>query len=511
MTAFVLVPESCTGGAVWDEVAGRLRAAGAEVHPVTLTGMGERQAEAGPDTDLDTHVADLLRVIDAVEAPELVLVGHGYGIHPALGAADLRAERIARIVYLDAGLPQDGESVLDLLPDPGVRDRLRQRAEQTGAARLVPPPTQQEWPFGGSVAGVPAEALERLVAAAAPQPLGTFTAPLRLTGKAAGVPTTGILCTANGSNIAVVQMLLDMGEPRLQPLADPRVGLFELATGHWPMLSCPEELAGVLLRAAAGEGQRLTPPQAGRSQTFLLDLEERSRERDGRLDLYLPDERPGDLPDGLPGPAGPRPAVLFVHGGPIPAEKRPTPRDSVVFQGYGRYAAEQGLVGAVVDHRLHALGDLEQAAGDVAAALEQLRADPRVDRDRIALWCFSGGGLLAADYLAAPPPWLRCLALSYPLLAPQPGWGLSGDRFRPAAAVGGAGPLPVVLTRVELETSQIAATVAEFLDAATAARTVVEVIDVAGGRHGFETIDHTEETRQAVVRAFGAVRAHLEG
>ncbi len=500
MTAFVLVPESYTGGAVWDEVAERLRASGAEVHPVTLTGLGERREEAGPDTDLDTHVADLVRVIDAVEAPELVLVGHGYGIHPALGAADLRAERIARIVYLDAGLPQDGESVLDLLPDPGVRDWLRQRAEQTGAARLVPPPTLEEWPFGGSVAGVPAEALERLVAAAAPQPLGTFTEPLRLTGKAAKIPSTGILCTANGSNIGMVQMLLGTGEPRLQALVDPNVGLFELETGHWPMLSCPEQLAGVLLRAAAGEGHRLTPPPTSeRPNTFLLDLPERSRERAGQLDLHLPDAE------------GPRPAVLFVHGGPFPAKTRPTPRDSATFLGYGRYAAEQGLVGAVVDHRLHALGDFERAAGDVAAAVEQLRADPRVDRDRIALWFFSGGGLLTADYLAAPPPWLRCLAASYPVLAPLPGWGLSRSRFQPTAVVGRSGPLPVVLTRVELELPQIAATVAEFLDAATAQKAVVEVVDLAGGHHGFETIDHTEEARQALARAFRAVRAHLEG
>ena len=504
MTAFVLVPESYTGGAVWDGVAQRLRAAGAEVHPVTLTGLGERRADAGPDTDLGTHVADLVRVIDAVEAPELVLVGHGYGIHPALGAADVRAERIARIVHLDAGLPQDGESVLDLLPDPAVRDWLRQRAERTGAARLVPPPTPEELPFGGSVAGVPAEALERLVAASAPQPLGTFTEPLRLTGKSAGIPSTGILCTAGGSSIAMVQMLLRTGEPRLQPLADPRVGLFELETGHWPMLSCPEELAEVLLRAAAGEGQRLTAPTpSDRPGAFLLDLPERPRERVGQLDLHLPDERPGA--------EGPRPAVLFVHGGPFPAEARPTPRDSATFTGYGRYAAEQGLVGAVVDHPLHALGDFERSAGAVAAAVEQLRADPRVDRDRIALWFFSGGGLLTADWLAAPPPWLRCLAVTYPVLAPLPSWGLSRSRFRPVAAVGRSGPLPVVLTRVELEMPQIAATVAEFLDAATAARVVVDVVDVAGGHHGFETIDHGEEARQAVARAFRAVRDHLEG
>jgi pimeloyl-ACP methyl ester carboxylesterase len=183
MTAFVLVSDSYTGGWVWREVTARLRATGVEAYPVTLTGMGDRRHLAGPDTDLDTHVEDLVQLIDHVDTPELVLVGHGYGIHPVLGAADRRPGRVARIVYLDAGLPLDGESVLDLMPDQGVRDWLVQRAEQAGDRR-IPAPSREEWPFGGSVAGVSDEALERLVRLAAPQPLGTFTQPLRLSGAA---------------------------------------------------------------------------------------------------------------------------------------------------------------------------------------------------------------------------------------------------------------------------------------------------------------------------------------
>jgi len=496
MTAFVLVSDGYTGGWVWREVTARLRAVGVEAYPVTLTGMGDRRHLAGPDTDLDTHVEDLVQLIDHVDAPEVVLVGHGYGIHPVLGAADRRPDRIARIVHLDAGLPLDGESVLDLMPDQGVRDWLVQRAEQAGDNR-IPPPSLEEWPFGGSVAGVPAEALERLVRLAAPQPLGTFTQPLRLSGAAAGVPTSGILCTGNGLTIAMVETMVRMGNPRFQVLTDPRVGFFELATGHWPMLSCPEDLAEVLLRAAEGEGHRVSAPSAA-DRRFLLDPPERPRERRGRIDLHLPDAD------------GPRPAVVFVHGGPVPAEAETTPRDSATFLGYARYAASLGLVGVTVDHRLHSLGDYSQSAEDVAAAVELARSDPRVDGERVALWFFSGGGLLTADWLAAPPAWLRCLAATYPVLAPMVGWGLSQSRFRPVSAVGGAGRLPIVLTRVGLESEEFAATVEEFLAAAKDSGADVEVVDVPLGHHGFETIDHTEETRRAVEQAMRSVLTHLQ-
>ncbi|MFB7667430.1 alpha/beta fold hydrolase [Kitasatospora sp. NPDC056138] len=500
MTAFVLVSGSYTGGWVWRETADRLRESGAEVHPVTLAGMGEDRHAAGPGTDLETHIEDLVQLIDQVDAPQVVMVGHDYGIHPVLGAADRRPERIARIVYLDAGLPRNGDAVLDLLPDPSVRERLLHRAEQSEDGRRIAPPSLDEPELWGSLAGLTEEARDRLVRLAAPQPLATLTQPLRLSGAVAGVPTSGILCTASGVSIDLLETLLRMGEPRLQALVDPRVGFFDLDTGHWPMLSVPGELAEVLLRAAAGEGHRLVAPERpGHLGPFLLEVPERPRERVGRVDLHLPDAD------------GPRPAVVFVHGGPVPADAQPTPRDWPSFVGYGRYVAGLGAVGVTVDHRLHDVADYGRAAEDVAAAVELARADPRVDGDRVALWFFSGGGLLSAEWLSAPPPWLRCVAATYPVLAPMPNWGFADSRFSPAAAVSGAGDLPIVVTRVELEIAEIAGTIEEFLTAARDCKADVEVIDVPLGHHGFETIDHTEPAREAVERAVRSVLGHLGG
>lgn len=504
MTAFVLVSGPFTGGQVWQQVADRLRAAGAEVHPVTLTGLGDGRHPDGPSVDLETHVADLVRLIDGLDAPEVVLVGHDYGIHPVLGAADRRPRRVARIVHLDAGMPQDGDAAVALVADPTVRERLLRAADP-----LLPAPAPDEWQRWGSTDGLGEDDLALLSRLSAPQPVASFTQPLRLTGAARTVPTTGIFCTAGGMTIATVEFLISSGPVQFRALADPRVTFFELATGHWPMLSAPGDLAAVLLRAAAGEGHTVAAPTLPEAEQhfsrrrFVLDVPEQRRERTGPVDLYLPELRVGD---------GPRPAVVFVHGGPVPLPggEQPAPRDWPLNIGYASYAASLGVVGVTFDHRLHALADFAQAAGDVAAAVERVRADPRVDPDRIALWFFSGGGPLSADWLAAPPSWLRCVAVTYPILAPLPGWTVLEPRFRPVAALSTAGELPVVLTRAGLEHPEPAATVQEFLAAAEEHRVKVEVIDVPHGHHGFELLDLTDESAAAVAQAVRAVLAHLE-
>ncbi|MFC8914772.1 alpha/beta fold hydrolase [Streptomyces sp. NPDC057116] len=507
MTVFLMVAGVFTGTHVWRETAARLAGAGGEVHAVPLTGIDPDRPAPPAGADLETHIADVIAAIDAVDAGaagsgrEIVLVGHDYGIHPVLGAADRRPEHIARVVYLDCGMPRNGLPALAAVPDQETRARLAERARQVGYAGELPPPGREEWQRWGSTAGLGDAALDRLTALAAPQPLGTLLQPLRLGGAVASVPTTGVLCTGNGATIELVQRLVDLGDPTLAALTDPRVGFFELPTGHWPMLSCPADLADVLLRAAAGEGHRLRPAGAGGTpahlRPFPLDVPEVPRDRKDHVDLYVP------------AADGPRPAVVFVHGGPVPAGGRPTPREWPTLVGYARLAAAEGMVGATLDHRLHDIGDYERAAGDVAAAVERVRADPRVDADRVALWFFSGGGLLTADWLAAPPAWLRCLAASYPVLAPLPNWGLTGGRFRPARAVAHAGALPVVLLRAGRESPEIAATVEAFVTAAGNSAAHLEVVDVPDGHHGFETIDPPEDTVPAMRRAMRSVITHL--
>ncbi|UGT62698.1 alpha/beta hydrolase [Nocardia asteroides] len=222
-------------------------------------------------------------------------------------------------------------------------------------------------------------------------------------------------------------------------------------------------------------------------QPFVLPLPEHPRRREGTIDIYSP------------GP-GPHPVVVLVHGGPVPPDIPVAPRDWPMFAGYGALLAGQGLLAVTVDHRLHSPAGYADAAADVAEAVQRARALPEADPERVALWFFSGGGLLAADWLREPPRWLRCLALTYPLLARPEGWGVD-PRFSPVDAVADAGELPVLLTRAGREAPEFAAGVAAFTEAAERHGIGVEVIDVPNGQHSFDILDHTDESRTAVERA----------
>ncbi len=265
---------------MWREVAAGLRESGAEAYPVTLSGMGDGGGPAGPDTDLETHIADLVRLIDELEAPEVVLVGHCYGIHPVLGAADRRPQRIARVVHLDVGVPQDGDPALELVPDQELRDRLRAQADPAGDDWRIPPPSPDEWERWGSTAGVPAESLAELARRAVPQPRATLTQPLQLKGTAAEFPVTGVLCTANGSSIALVQTLVGLGGPPPQGAHRP----------PGELLRSPHRALADALRT--GRTGRRTP--AGRRRRGAPSL--RCGERAARAPPALPHGRPGAAP-----------------------------------------------------------------------------------------------------------------------------------------------------------------------------------------------------------------------
>jgi hypothetical protein len=90
-------------------------------------------------------------------------------------------------------------------------------------------------------------------------------------------------------------------------------------------------------------------------------------------------------------------------------------------------------------------------------------------------------------------------------MAPLPNWGLPPGRFRPADVVGNAAGLPLLLLRAGLETSAVAATVAEFVTAAEAAHAQLDIIDVPHGHHAFEGLDRTDESRAAVREAMAWV------
>jgi pimeloyl-ACP methyl ester carboxylesterase len=114
MATFVLVHGAYGGAISWRRLAPLLRQRGHEVFAPSLTGLGDRAHLGGPQTDLSTHIQDIAGILEHWDLHEVVLVGHSYGGFVITGVADRVPDRIAHLVYLDALLPRDGESCMDL-------------------------------------------------------------------------------------------------------------------------------------------------------------------------------------------------------------------------------------------------------------------------------------------------------------------------------------------------------------------------------------------------------------
>jgi pimeloyl-ACP methyl ester carboxylesterase len=249
----VLVPGACLGGWAWRDVAARLRSAGHDVYAVTLSGLGERVHLARPDVDLDTHVADVVGVLDYEDLHDAVLVGHSYAGVVVTGAADRRPERLGAVVYLDCSPLPNGMSIADV-QSPEQRELQRAAVERDGEGWRWPVPDRATLAQGlfGSTAGLEDRHFAAIEQRGTPQPYATFTTPLRLAhARPPGVRRAAIFCTDGGFSVAAIRALLEQGDPRAALFADPDWELGELATGHWAMFSAPDQVADALLQLAA--------------------------------------------------------------------------------------------------------------------------------------------------------------------------------------------------------------------------------------------------------------------
>jgi pimeloyl-ACP methyl ester carboxylesterase len=245
MTTFVLIPGAWIGGWAWQRVARDLRGHGHDVYPLSLTGLGERAHLASPQVDLDTHISDVVNLIEFEDLHDVMLVGHSYAGVVVTGVADRVPERIGQLVYVDSGPIADGQAYLDLL-DADARAREERRIAERGEGWRWPVPSWAEMEEGGtSLVGLGDQQRRLFAARAVPQPAKTITQPIHLGNPARRtLPTLGIMCSAP---LAQVRELIAAGHPWFRELADPQWRLAELRTGHWPMLSIPDQLAKLLL------------------------------------------------------------------------------------------------------------------------------------------------------------------------------------------------------------------------------------------------------------------------
>ena len=112
MATYVLVHGGAHGGWCYQRVARILRAAGHDVYTPTMTGLGERSHLVGPDVDLDLHIRDICAVLQYEDLRDVILVGHSYGGMVITGVADRAADRVGRLVYLDAATPVNDQSLV---------------------------------------------------------------------------------------------------------------------------------------------------------------------------------------------------------------------------------------------------------------------------------------------------------------------------------------------------------------------------------------------------------------
>jgi pimeloyl-ACP methyl ester carboxylesterase len=232
MTAFVLVHGAWHGGWCWKKVTPLLRAAGHEVYTPTLTGLGERIHLASPEVDLTTHIQDVVNVLEYEDLREVVLVGHSYGGEVITGVADRLAPRLAHLVYFDAEVPVDGEALFDRHRDGAVA--AKERARTGGDGWRIPVPAEDI-----VIAWADADNLPWLMRHLTPQPIKTWSQPIRLTNSArTAIPGTFIHCGDHPTPPLPLH---------LQRAQDAGWRFRELATGHDAMVTMPRELADLFL------------------------------------------------------------------------------------------------------------------------------------------------------------------------------------------------------------------------------------------------------------------------
>jgi pimeloyl-ACP methyl ester carboxylesterase len=228
---FVLVHGAWSGGWCYHKIAARLRAQGYAVFTPTLTGQGERSHLRSGAINLSLHIEDVLNVFHYENLNDVVLVGHSYGGMVITGVADQIAGRIAALVYLDAFLPEDGQSLFDI-NIPANSQRFIANAGGIGGLAVPAPPA--------AFFNVNAADAARVDALATPFPLGAFTEKIKLTGAHKRI----------AKRVYVHGTVLPRESP-FKPFyervkKDPAWQTHALTCGHHVMLDEPERVSDIL-------------------------------------------------------------------------------------------------------------------------------------------------------------------------------------------------------------------------------------------------------------------------
>ena len=230
MTRFVLIAGAFHGAWAWRRLEPFLEAEGHDVRRLDLTGQGARAHTATPETDLSTHIEDVVAYFDMEEIERAVLVGHSYSGMVVTGAADVLGDRVSHLVYADAMVPTDGQSAADY---SGPKLTAAALAKANGHWLV-----ENFFPLSkfGPFASADDEAW--FVSKLRPHPMKTFFEQLHLKGPP---PRRRTFIASTVDPLGVNDAALEMAK------ASPDWGYHEIATKHDAMLAAPRELAAVLM------------------------------------------------------------------------------------------------------------------------------------------------------------------------------------------------------------------------------------------------------------------------
>ncbi len=209
-----------------------MAAAGHLVFAPTYTGLGERAHLASPENNLETHIQDVVGVLECEDLRNVVLIGHSYGGMVATAVADRARERVAQIIYLDAFVPEDGQALIDLLPRQG-RQRLLDSLKSGDGWRVTPNPIPPD---------TSAEDSAWIAKFRMPQSVKCFEQPVRLDAQPT-LPRTYIQCMRYADQGPFGQFAVRAKNEGWR--------LYELDASHSPNITAPGALMALLERILA--------------------------------------------------------------------------------------------------------------------------------------------------------------------------------------------------------------------------------------------------------------------
>ena len=226
MTTFVLIHGSYQGGWIWQPVANRLRAAGHEVYAPSLDGCAERKHSLRPGVTTETHAAEIADLLFYEDLRDVVMVGTSSGGMVECRAAEMRRDRISRLVFVDA---------LALLGGERIRDIVRRSTAVASGLTAGPSREDAETRLFADLDPVTrAWALERYTL----HPIGIYEHPVQL---------TSFWTQPWDATVMWCRRAVNPGEAHQRRAADQlKAKWFELDTGHYPMLSMPDALTALL-------------------------------------------------------------------------------------------------------------------------------------------------------------------------------------------------------------------------------------------------------------------------